>query len=297
MAMKNPVFDKDLTSLLKNCDNTDLDPIVETILSLPSETLSKRPEYLEHKGDHRSYIDALVYEITSLGGHTLANLIRGRGVDYADMVGDVASKLDVVPEDADTVETLEEKIILRILRLGSAHMSDDDRVALRDLLELEGEDSQHIPAEAAPPNESGELSQELGRDVTSGVQSANGGLERGSDDAFPEAEASRRIADSATALAGDRIAQVVEHVVRTTRLRRTMVAASKAAIFKAVTMPLGGPLSWAIAIGRGLHDLMGPNYAASLSLVAHIGLLRQKYEQIERDLSNDEAHIERIALT
>lgn len=301
--MKNPVFDKDLTSLLKNCENDDLDPIVQTILSLPSQTMTLRPEYKEHQGDHKSYVDAIVYEITSLGGHTLANLARGHGVSYADMVHDVAEKLDVTTSSEDSVGTLEEKIILRILRLSAREMSEEDRVALADLLALEREingraDDDDLVDEEEDEDVDGEddeIGDEGDRDY-SGETLDDGQLE-GETESFPEAEVSRRLADSATALAGDRILSAVEHVARTTRVRRTMVAASKALIVKAVTSPLGGAISWIAALGRGLHDLMGPNYAASLLLIAHIGLIRQKYEQIERDMINDEVEDGSIALT
>ena len=303
--MKNPVFDKDLTSLLKNCDNLDLDPIVESILSLPSQTLSMRPEYQEHAGDHKAYVDAIVYEITSFGGHTIANLIRGHGVAYVDMVRDVAGKLGVVESEADTVATLEEKIILRVLRLGADQMSDEDRTALADLLALESEiagETADAPGaedsdEVGGPTPGLETGSEGDRDYGRIAAGDNGQLERGADEGFPEAEVSRRLADSATALAGDRIFSVVDHVARTTRVRRTMIAASKVAVIKALTSPLGGALSWAAAIGRGLHDLMGPNYAASLALVAHIGLLRQKYEQIERDIETDAVEVGSPALS
>jgi uncharacterized protein YaaW (UPF0174 family) len=289
--MKNPVFEKDLTSLLRNCDNTDLDPIVEVILSLPSQTLSKRPAFIEHEGDHKAYVDEIVYEITSLGGNTIANLVRGHGVAYHDMVQDVAAKLGVSETDADTVATL------RILRLGASQMTDEDRLALADLLDLESEISDEAESPERAVDEAGErIGEEPGvepgdegdRDYTGTTSTDNGQLEGGADENFPEAEVSRRLADSATSLLGDRIFNVVDHVVRTTRVRRVLVATAKAALVKILTSPLGGGVSWAAALGKGVHDLMGPNYAASLSLVAHIGLLRQKYEQIERDMMTDE---------
>lgn len=290
--MKNPVFDKDLTTLFKNCENVDLAPIVETILSLPSQTLTLQPAYKLHAGDHRAYVDELVYEVTSLGGHTLANLARGHGVAYADMVHDVADKLDVRSGEDDAVATLEEKIILRVLRLSAEHMTEDDRIALADLLSLEEE-----IRSATESDEFDDADDDLEQDETDLFETPGGRddnvdvadvvlIER---DAFPGDEVGRRLADSATALVGDRIFSAVDHVARTTRIKRAMIAASKVLIVKAVTSRLGGPLSWFAAIGRGLHDLMGPNYAASLSLIAHVGLIRQKYEQLERDVSAETA--------
>jgi uncharacterized protein YaaW (UPF0174 family) len=278
--MKNPVFDKDLTSLLKNCDNADLDPIVETIRSLPSETLTKRPAFIEHAGDHKAYVDEIVYEITSLGGNTLANLFRGQGVAYADMVRDGAKKLGIDETASDTVATLEEKMILRILHLGADEMSEDDRLALADLLAID----------ESLEDETGALETSEDEPVDEGEDEQEGGVEGIAAEVgeeFPEAEVSRRLADSATSLMGDRIFSAVEHVARTTRVRRALVGAAKAMLVKAVTAPLGGGVSWVAALGKGLHEIMGPNYTASLFLVAHIGLLRQKYEQIERDVSDE----------
>jgi uncharacterized protein YaaW (UPF0174 family) len=303
--MKNPVFDKDLTSLLKNCDNNDLDPIVELILGLPSETLTQREAYLEHEGDHKAYVDEIVYEITSFGGNTVANLVRGHGIPYHDMVRDVGGKLGVDETEADTIGTLEEKIILRVLRLGASQMTEEDREALADLLDLESEinddlESTESTADETAGGSSDEPASEPGeegdRDYEGSTAATNGQLEAGSEESFPEAEVSRRLADSATSLLGDRIFHVVENVARMTRIRRVLVTAAKVTLVKMATRPLGGGISWLAALGKGIHDLSGPNYTASLSLVCHIGLLRQKYEQIERDMLTEDVEDGSIAL-
>src|SRR5687768_15289655 len=132
--MKNPVFDKDLTTLLRQCDNSDLDPIVSIILASPSQTLTVKQAYREHAGDHKAYIDELIYEITSFGGNSLANLVRGHGVPYAEMVRDVAGRLGITPTVVDTTATLEEKVILKVLKLSYDQMSPEDRTALGDLI-------------------------------------------------------------------------------------------------------------------------------------------------------------------
>ena len=130
--MKNPVVDKDLTQLLRHCDNADLDPIVSIILAAPSQTLTLKEAYRAHTGDHKAYVDEIVYEITSFGGNSLANLFRGQGVPYADMVRDVASYLGVKPTVNDTTSLLEEKIILKVLKLSYDRLGEDDRLALQD---------------------------------------------------------------------------------------------------------------------------------------------------------------------
>lgn len=248
--MKNPVFDKDLTALLRNCENSDLDPIVETILSIPSQTLTRQKSFREHRGDHKAYVDEIIYEITSLGGNTLANLVRGHGVAYREMVCDVAAKLGIHAGASDDVETVEEKVILKLLHMAYRKMSAEDRSALAELINA-----------GFPEGESIDF-----------------------DDNFPELEISRRLGDGATSLLGDRLQHAIDIASHSTRVRRGLVGATKLVLTRMATGALGGPISWAATLGEGLYNLLGPNYPASVALVAHIGLIRQKYEQIDRDM-------------
>lgn len=252
--MKNPVFDKDLTTLFRNSENIDLEPIVETILAAPSQTLTVKSDYKEHMGDHKAYIDALVYEIQSFGGNSLANLVRGHGVPYVEMVRDVAKKLGIKPSLTDTVATLEEKVLLKIIRMSYELMDESDRLALADLFDL--------------------------------GNTAGDKIEFGAE--FPEAEISRHLADGATSLMGDRIHHAVELAARSARLRRSIIGATRLVMAKLATASLGGPLSWTAAIGQGIYELFGPNYTTALALVANVALIRQKQEQLQRDQIGDE---------
>src|SRR5947209_207542 len=134
--MKNPVFDKDLTLLFRKSENEDLEPIAQLILSAPSQTLTVQKAYRAHPGDHNSYADELVYEVTSFGGNSLANLVRGHGIAYADMVRDVAKALGLKPNLNDTTPTLEEKIILKIVTVAYDRLELEDRVALSELANI-----------------------------------------------------------------------------------------------------------------------------------------------------------------
>jgi uncharacterized protein YaaW (UPF0174 family) len=245
--MKYPVFDKDLTPLLRECDNAELDPIVSLILAAPTQTLTLKEEYRAHAGDHKAYIDEIVYEVTSFGGNALSNLLRGHGVPYAEMVGDVAAMLGARPTPLDTVATLEEKIILKIIRLAYAAMSPEDQAALRALLQLDDE-----------------------------IDLAT----------FPEERIGGEIVDTATSLAGDRIQHAVLTAARSTRIRQAFMTALRSGIVKLTTASLGGPVSWITAAGQAIFDLAGPNYTTVLGLIAQIGILRQKHDRIpeEQDL-------------
>jgi uncharacterized protein YaaW (UPF0174 family) len=243
--MKNPVFDKDLTPLLKKCTNDELDQIVQLVLSAPSQTLTVQKNYREHSGDHKSYIDEIVYEITSFGGNTIANLVRGHGVPYSEMVRDVAGRLMIEPSITDTTATLEEKIILKILKLAYDKLSVEDRIALGELINLS------VKADGMEGEE------------------------------FPEAEVSANLATSASSLVGDHIQNAIERASRSTKMRQALVATVRSGMMKLALLPLGGPVSWAAAAGQAVYDLFGPNYTRALSIIAQIGLLRQKYQQME----------------
>lgn len=243
--MKNAPFDKDLTALFKECDNEDLDPIVNIILSATSQTLTVQKEYKEHTGDHKTYVDAIVYEINSFGGNSLANLVRGHGVPYAEMVRDVAGKLGVKTGPTDTIASLEMKIILRILKLSYEQLGEDDQLALRELLDL--------------------------------------GDELDFSEGFPEDEIGSRLGTAGQSLIGDRIQNAIRTAARSAQIRQTLVGLVKSGITKIATAGLGGPVSWTLAIGQTIYDLFGPSYTIALGLVAQIGLLRQKHAQVLRD--------------
>lgn len=250
--MKKPIVDKDLTGMLRHCDNEDLEPLVSIILAAPSQTLTLKEGYKAHPGDHKSYVDEIIYEITSFGGNTLANLVRGQGIPYADMVRDVAQHLSIKPSMSDTVPVLEEKIIIRILQLAYDKLSDEDKLALQDLLEM-GSD---------------------GNEVFDGV---------------PEEEIGKRIATAGTSLLGDRIQHAIRIAARSARFRQTITSTIKAGLAKLGSIGLGGPVSWTVAAGQTIYEMFGPNYTVAIGLVAQIGLLRQKYAQMERDTASYEA--------
>lgn len=272
--MKKPIVDKDLTQLLRHCDSNDLESIVNIILASPSQTLSVQQEYRTHQGDHKRYVDEIVYEITSFGGNSLANIVRGQGVPYADMVRDVATKLGVRPSMDDTTPRLEEKIILRIIRLAYDKLSEEDRLALQDILSV-GSDG---------------TSSSNGIDATTDGGAGNGTLVDNLDfsNGFPEEEISRRLATAGTSLLGDRIHNAIQIAARSARFRQTINSVVKAGLAKLAAVGLGGPVSWTMAAGQALYDLFGPNYTVAIGLIAQIGLIRQKYAQIQRDMVDEE---------
>lgn len=253
--MKNPVVDKDLTQLLRHCDNADLDPIVSIILAAPSQTLTLKEAYRAHSGDHKAYIDEIVYEITSFGGNSLANLVRGQGIPYGEMVRDVANYLSVKPTVNDTTATLEAKVILKVLKVSYDRLSEEDQLGLQGILNAGS----------------------TGEDDT---------IDFG--DGFPEEEIGRVLGTAGPSLLGDRIQNAIQTAARSARVRQSVTSIVKSALAKVATAGLGGPLSWTMALGQGVYELFGPNYTIALGLIAQIGLLRQKYDQLQRDIAEQQ---------
>ena len=93
-----------LTPLLKQATNEDLEPLVEYLTGTFSEHFSGREVYQTHYPNHQKYVDVIESELRRFGGNTIANVFRGEGPPYDEIVRDVANKLDVDFEDSDSVE-------------------------------------------------------------------------------------------------------------------------------------------------------------------------------------------------
>ncbi len=263
--MRNSTHDRDLTPLLRQCDNDELSDIVDIILSSPRETLSLSPAYRRHRGDHHAYLDEIVNEISSLGGNSIANRVRGRGVLYEQMVRDVARLLGVSvypthgamdsSADADaasrrirerlSTERIEELIIMRLLALARNHMDETDRLALAGLLELtDGADGSEHRAEYL----------------------------------------SERLATTATSLDGHRLRRAIDAAsVRASR-RATSGSLFRTAVVMVAARALGRLFSVGAAAGQSIVEALEPARSLEARLIARIGLLRHKHAQMYRDM-------------
>ena len=73
-------------------------------------TLSAR----EQEGWLANNRSQIVREISLVGGHTIANTLRGHGVPYIEIVRDLADKFKVEHSTLDLVDTIETNLILRM---------------------------------------------------------------------------------------------------------------------------------------------------------------------------------------
>ena len=125
-------------SILREASNEDLEPLVKYLTKPITEELSSKENYKKHYPNHREYVNEIAFELRLFGGNTIANTFREEGPPYEEIVQDVASKLKVDYADDDSVEEVELKILLEILKRGFDKMSDAERNELIKTFEEAG---------------------------------------------------------------------------------------------------------------------------------------------------------------
>lgn len=130
--MKNTaVFDGDLNPVLEIANSDDLSPLVEYLLDKVSEDLTASDVYAKHQPNHEKYADLIAREIRDMGGNSFANVWRGEGPAYHEIVCDVASKLKAPYNKNKSIEDIENSILETILVTAVDSMSEDEK---RELL-------------------------------------------------------------------------------------------------------------------------------------------------------------------
>lgn len=126
-------IDKDLYFL---CDAQDeeLEDLVNCLIydkdneERFTETLSLSEEYKTYGNKYSYYWVRITEELKLFGGNTIANLFRlGKGVAYKEIVEDVAKEMKVNFNSYDTVEEIENKLILRVFEDTWKDLSEEEK--------------------------------------------------------------------------------------------------------------------------------------------------------------------------
>jgi uncharacterized protein YaaW (UPF0174 family) len=81
-------------------------------------------------------VSEILREISTAGGHTLANLARkGKGVEYREIVWDLARQVRAELSPIDTIASAEGKIAAQVLRTLLENLTPEQRAELADNLE------------------------------------------------------------------------------------------------------------------------------------------------------------------
>lgn len=132
-----------IETLLSYADVADLDVLVDYLTDKGEGRLTLSSDVCHqlltaklagaYSYDERGLIAA---EIRAFGGNTLANLFRGKGVDYSEIVKDVANHLKVrFQKDASDVD-LEEAIIQKLFAESIEKMSPEDRKQVSEDMDI-----------------------------------------------------------------------------------------------------------------------------------------------------------------
>ena len=231
-----------LTPLLKRATNEDLEPLVEYLTGTFSEHFSGREVYQTHYPNHQKYVDVIESELRRFGGNTIANVFRGEGPPYDEIVRDVANKLDVDFEDSDSVEEIEIGMLLKVLERSYEEMNDVERKELAKLFADNGIENV---------------------DFSSGT---------------PVAIIMTQLAGKAGGFLTYQIAVIVANKISYAVLGKGLSMAANAAITRSIGYLLG-PVGWAVSGLLTVLTLAGPAYRVTIPCVLHVAYIRQKLKQ------------------
>ena len=125
--MKNNDFarnDQDLYPLLQQASDQEKAFLAEVIARKRSAGITK---------DERDPLK-LAIELQSMGGDSVMNLFRRRGVTYREIVSDVADKVGVKVDTSGDLIKIEEKIAEKVIADYKAKLSDSEREAFEKVL-------------------------------------------------------------------------------------------------------------------------------------------------------------------
>ena len=234
------MHDSDLTPLLSDCTNEDLEPLVSYLSGPYTQALTRSDGYKKHHPNHRAYVDDIVHELQMFGGNTFMNILRGfRGVPYATIVRDVCYQLSVAYTDNDPIEDLELRILQAVLMGALAKMDPKDLAALQAAFQQAG--LNNVSLSAGKPI--------LVLLMQLGTRSAG--------------------------FAAYQVAVIVANSIARIVLGRGLTIAGNAVLTRTLGVLLG-PMGLAITAVWTLIDLAGPAFRVTIPCVCHVAYLRLK---------------------
>lgn len=104
------IEDKDL-NFLRNFNSKELDNLVNILTKPLTQELTNREMYKEFYPEHSLYIEEILSELQHFGGNTIANVIRKKGVVYAEILDDVCKALGFKIRNKLSIEEKEELLL------------------------------------------------------------------------------------------------------------------------------------------------------------------------------------------
>jgi len=131
---------------LKTLENDELEVLVDILIKDPedkqlriSEELTLEERYKKHSPNHKKYWDLIAGEYQLFGGNTFANILRGKGVLYEEILEDVVSELKIECNE-NSVDEMEKALLEKILENSIKEMTEEQRKELVESLDLKTTD-------------------------------------------------------------------------------------------------------------------------------------------------------------
>lgn len=144
--------DEALVQLLLNADNGDIDLLIDYVtntgklgFSMSDNVKTVLQDAKRQDIPDEETLRLLVRELQHFGGNTFVNLFRRNGVNYSEIVDDVASHLKMKVPATASVEEKEALIIDSVFTSSWQKMSDDERSQILHDMEISASVSMDIP--------------------------------------------------------------------------------------------------------------------------------------------------------
>lgn len=252
------IKDNDL-EFLQYCDTEDLQILVD-YLTKDKDGENRFTEELTYTDNYKKYYPSnlpkmwqdIAGELQTFGGNTVANMFRGGGVAYREILIDVAKKQKVNFNKNASVETIEKNILDSVLEQSIHKMNEDElKVFLREL------GIENIKAVGSK-----------GFLANLAIQSIKHTMVRGG---FGTYKLALIVANQVARAVLGRGLTVATNYALTTWLKKVMV--------------FSGPIGWVVSGIWTLLDIAAPAYRVTIPAVIQIAYMRIKYNTPKEEIN------------
>jgi len=238
--------DKYLVPLLRACNKEELDFLVDLMKDKISDKLSTCEKFKKYYPDHTKYCDEISAEIQYYGGNTLFDLIKNKGVRYEKIIQNVAKKLKLKDFDDLPVDTVELKIIEKVLETTYDNADENIRMEMFDYIS----------------NYQGNISDYAKYSKQAFMSLVQMSIKTGDFKSY-------------------QLSMIIANGISKQLFRRGLALATNASLARAVSI-FAGPVGWAIPIIWSIFDVAGPAYRVIVPAVIYISYLRLKFKNQRR---------------
>lgn len=111
---------------LEDCTNEELEPLVKILTDSSTSDLSDSHLYKQHSPNHQEYINKIIDDYEKFGGNTFANMWRGYGVGYKEILNDVCDQMKVTTGKDSSLNGIELALIAKITEEAINKMSPQE---------------------------------------------------------------------------------------------------------------------------------------------------------------------------